>query len=350
MVTVFGNRPVSEQRADLLLRVQATAKVLLDRVGSGGLAVFTQTAVRVTAAICGVVLMTLAGSACTSRSGSGGTNVGVGSEDQPRLGQLSGGLFEWASEVCASGQATRERPIGQGSIGGGMCSAMRGDKSPTLLYQQFDSEDSMLRILDSVNPSYYAAGESDGVVTAFFVMRGPFGAQQVDTLEGFGFVIRPWSGAPFIPWPEGQPENPATASVTLSPGLPPTSQASTVVSGGDLRWRFASPTGNIACDLNGSTMPPEATCEVREHTYQPQVKASCDPGWANRFTLRQGQAVEVNCYSGTDFHSALPVQDYGRPLTVGSLACVLDEDTGVTCKDSTTGHYFQAARQAYEWR
>lgn len=89
---------------------------------------------------------------------------------------------------------------------------------------------------------------------------------------------------------------------------------------------------------------------MREHTYQPQVKSNCNPNWANRFTLKQGQPVEVNCYPGTDFRSALPVQDYGRPLTVGSLTCVLDEDTGVTCRDSTTGHYFQAARQEYEFR
>ena len=117
-----------------------------------------------------------------------------------------------------------------------------------------------------------------------------------------------------------------------------------------MQWRFQSPTGNIACDLNGSATPPEATCEVREHSYQPKVKPSCDPGWANSFRLVQGQTVEVNCYSGTDFRSALPVQGYGNPLTVGSLTCVLDEPTGVACKDGTTGHFFQAARQEYQLR
>jgi hypothetical protein len=134
------------------------------------------------------------------------------------------------------------------------------------------------------------------------------------------------------------------------PAPAPSTRASTVTPDSNLQWRFQSPTGNIACDLNGSSMPPEATCEVREHTYQPKVKSNCDPGWANRFTLRQGQTVEVNCYPGTDFRSAFPVQGYGKPLNVGSLTCVLDEATGVTCKDSTTGHYFQAARQEYEWR
>lgn len=140
------------------------------------------------------------------------------------------------------------------------------------------------------------------------------------------------------------------APPAAAPAPAPPTRVSTVTPDSQLQWRFQSRTGNIACQLDGSSSPPEATCEVREHTYQPPVKKSCDPGWANSFTLKQGQTVEVNCYSGTDFRDGLPVQDYGRPLTVGSLTCVLDENTGVNCKDSTMGHYIQAARQAYEWR
>lgn len=48
--------------------------------------------------------------------------------------------------------------------------------------------------------------------------------------------------------------------------------------------------------------------------------------------------------------SAVPVQGNGNPLTVGSITCVLDENTGAMCKDASTGHYFQAARQANERR
>ena len=144
----------------------------------------------------------------------------------------------------------------------------------------------------------------------------------------------------------------ATPRAEASPPLVPTpsSPVSPTAPDNNLRWQFKSPTGNIACDLNGSVTPAEATCEVRENSYQPQVKPHCNPFWANSFRLVQGRTVEVNCYSGTDFRSTMPVQEYGRPLTVGSLTCVLDETTGVTCKDSTTGHFFQAARQAYEWR
>jgi len=100
----------------------------------------------------------------------------------------------------------------------------------------------------------------------------------------------------------------------------------------------------------GSIRPPSVTCEIRKHTYRSPVKPNCDPSWSNRFTLTEGEAVTVNCYPGSYFQEALPVQEYGQPLTVGSVTCVLDENTGVTCKDASTGHQFQAALQAYSLR
>lgn len=114
--------------------------------------------------------------------------------------------------------------------------------------------------------------------------------------------------------------------------------------------RFQSATGNIACEIGGAPGEGTAVCEVREHTYRPEVKSDCNPGWVNSFALLQGQAPVVNCYRETVFRGSLPVQAYGRPLTAGSITCSMDKDTGVTCKDSSTGHYFQAARQEYRWR
>lgn len=152
-----------------------------------------------------------------------------------------------------------------------------------------------------------------------------------------------------IPAPSPSPPSAGPMPAPV-PAPAPSTQPSAITPDNNLHWGFQSPTGNIACDLDGTVSPAVVSCEVREHSYQQQVKPGCDAAWANRFILRQGQTVEVNCYPGTDFRMALPVQEYGRPLTVGSLTCVLDETTGVTCKDSTTGHFFQAARQAYEWR
>ena len=306
-------------------------------------------AVRRAAAIIGAILLMLVVAAC-SGSGSGG------GEKAPRVGKLSGDMADWIGVACAGGSATQEAnlsPLGDGVCHQDYSNPGSVSNLKAVMYGRFDSEDSMLRTLSIVKPSYYTAGQSDGVYTAFFVMSDRYAEELLQPLKKFGFIINP--GRPNAAADRtDQAQSPSTRSAAPAPApLPapaPSTRVSTVTPDSNLQWRFQSPTGNIACDLNGSSTPPEATCQVREHTYQPKVKSNCDPGWANRFTLKQGQTVEVNCYPGTDFRSALPVQGYGKPLTVGSLTCVLDESAGVTCKDATTGHYFQAARQAYQWR
>lgn len=271
------------------------------------------------------------------------------------MGKLSGEMADWIGVACTGGSATQEAnlsPLGDGVCHQDYSNPGSVSNLKAVMYGRFDSEDSMLRTLSIVKPSYYAAGQSDGVYTAFFVMSDRYAAELLKPLKKFGFTINPGPQYAANQDSAAQAKSPSTRSAVPAPApIPaPSTRVSTVTPDSNLQWRFQSPTGNIACDLNGSVTPPEATCEVREHSYQPKVKPNCNPGWANSFTLVQGRKVEVNCYSGTDFRSALPVQSYGNPLTVGSLTCVLEETTGVTCKDSTTGHYFQAARQEYEWR
>ena len=271
------------------------------------------------------------------------------------MGKLSGDMADWIGAACAGGSATQEAnlsPLGDGVCHQDYSKPETVDNLKAVMYGRFDSEESMLRAMSIVKPSYYASGQSDGVYTAFFVMSDRYAEELLKPLKKFGFAINPGPQYAAAQERAAQAQNPSTRSAAPAPvpAPAPRTRVSTVAPDSTLQWRFQSPTGNIACDLNGSVTPPEATCEVREHSYQPKVKPSCDPAWANSFRLVQGRTVEVNCYSGTDFRSALPVQGYGNPLTVGTLTCVLDEATGVTCKDSSTGHYFQAARQEYEWR
>ena len=99
-----------------------------------------------------------------------------------------------------------------------------------------------------------------------------------------------------------------------------------------------------------SSRPLSSEASINPPATQPPSVAAVQ---ASRLAICSGPTVsetDVNCYSGTDFRSALPLQGDGRHLTVGSTTCVLDETTGVTCRDGTTGHFFRAARQAYEWR
>lgn len=118
----------------------------------------------------------------------------------------------------------------------------------------------------------------------------------------------------------------------------------------NLQWRFRSPTGDIRCDLNGTTGLGYAECEVRNHSYQPQFSRDCPASWVNSLTLKQGSPVAFSCSPGSRFPDGLPQQGYGYPLTVGSITCVLDRESGVRCDDKTTGHYFQLSMYAYEWR
>ena len=298
----------------------------------------------------GVILLALSLAACSGQSGSSG---GGGA---PRVGKLSGDMAYWINVACSGGSATQEAnlsPLGDGVCHQDYSNPGSVSNLKAVMYGRFDSEDSMLRTLSIVKPSYYAAGQSGGVYTAFFVMSDEYAEELLKPLKKFGFAINP-GRQNAADDRSAQAQSPSTQSAAPAPApLPapaPSTRVPTVTPDSNLQWRFQSPTGNIACDLNGSATPPEATCEVREHSYQPKVKPNCNPGWANSFRLVQGRTVEVNCYSGTDFRSALPVQGYGNPLTVGSLTCVLDETKGVTCKDSTTGHFFQAARQEYQWR
>lgn len=146
-------------------------------------------------------------------------------------------------------------------------------------------------------------------------------------------------------------QNVPTAVPTPRPTALPLPSAPNQAAGGSepgMRWRFASPTGNIACDLDGTASPPTAVCELRQTDYTEPVATQCQPGWATSFTLRQGQPAEVDCYPATRYGPGLPVQQYGADLSSGAITCRLDQTTGITCRDQTSDHFFQASRQAHQ--
>lgn len=118
------------------------------------------------------------------------------------------------------------------------------------------------------------------------------------------------------------------ASAQETKGRPATRNPDT-----NLRWRFRSPTGNIRCDLDGTTGQGTAQCEVLQHTYQPQMSPDCKPSWVNTLILKQGKPATPSCSPRSQFPDGLPQQGYGYPLTVGAITCVLDRDAGIRCED-----------------
>jgi hypothetical protein len=116
-------------------------------------------------------------------------------------------------------------------------------------------------------------------------------------------------------------------------------------------FKFQSPSGNIACYLG-----PAATggtdgsvgCEIGEHTYiAPPRPSTCHLGWGDRFELAQGKAPALSCHGDTLRTGNLKTLDYGETAFSGAIRCPV-EPAGVTCTDTTTGHFFRISTESYE--
>lgn len=118
-----------------------------------------------------------------------------------------------------------------------------------------------------------------------------------------------------------------------------------------MKWVFRSATGNIACTLTEERDGASAACELRTNAYPDYPGVSgCRPDRPLRFTMVQGaRATYIACLNASEYSSGIPVQGYGRPISVGAITCTLNERTGVRCEDKSTGSFFQASREQAKW-
>jgi hypothetical protein len=58
----------------------------------------------------------------------------------------------------------------------------------------------------------------------------------------------------------------------------------------------------------------------------------------------EARADRPGAYSGLRAHSTL---DYGQTRSVGVMICA-SEASGVTCTDTSTGHFFRVSRDSYQ--
>jgi len=120
------------------------------------------------------------------------------------------------------------------------------------------------------------------------------------------------------------------------------------------RTSFVTPTGKVACTLDGAAV----TCAVQQPTWKPDSDPGC--GTVDAVTLSNGQARYV-CTSGGPFRAATGQPPrwqrqgsdptirtssgeaaglaFGRTLTTGQVTCTA-AISGVTCSDPLTGHGF----------
>lgn len=110
-------------------------------------------------------------------------------------------------------------------------------------------------------------------------------------------------------------------------------------------WEFQSPTGNIACHMSETG----AACDIGQYHFDPPSRpGNCQHNWGDRIGFDHGGGPAFfSCHWGS-FLGGLPTQNYDTPLSAESITCEINESTGVTCRDGSTGHFFVMSQQSYQ--
>ena len=130
----------------------------------------------------------------------------------------------------------------------------------------------------------------------------------------------------------------AVTAAAAAAVLPPAAHA-------DESYQFQSPTGNVGCSVS----PGGATCEINKYTwFIPPPPDYLVGGRGNVFLLTRGaEPVAGVWHSDHQFPDGAPTLDYGQSRTAGTITCA-SGTAGVTCTDSSTGHFFRVSRDSYQ--
>jgi hypothetical protein len=138
----------------------------------------------------------------------------------------------------------------------------------------------------------------------------------------------------------------ATATVAATIGLAGTATA-------DDEFDFRSPTGDVLCAMAvGHDLDDQAhygrgsvACQVK-HTYALPPLADCALA-GREYDLDEGAPSALGCQGGVIVDPPPPTLGYGHTRSVGAITCDV-EPSGVTCSDSSTGHFMFLSRDSYE--
>ena len=149
------------------------------------------------------------------------------------------------------------------------------------------------------------------------------------------------------------------AAVAVGFAAPIALPATAYAEGAD--FYYQSPSGNIVCAFgyyaNQGPGVAHVDCYIGEYTYpapidkKTQRPCADDP---NVFSLAQGTGKPLfHCDPGgvarTAVLDALGLQtlDYGQTSSIGAITCD-SEPAGVTCTDTSTGHFFRVSPESYQ--
>lgn len=138
----------------------------------------------------------------------------------------------------------------------------------------------------------------------------------------------------------------ATATVTATIGLAGTAHANDEID-------FRSSSGDILCamtqghDVNDPVHYGKGAvaCQVLNHTYPQPPLADC-PVAGREYDLEQGTPASLGCQGGVIVDPLPPKFNNGQSWSVGTITCDIAPQ-GVTCTDSSTGHFLRLSRDSY---
>jgi hypothetical protein len=136
-----------------------------------------------------------------------------------------------------------------------------------------------------------------------------------------------------------------TTTATVAPEASrtaPSGPQATVVSA-DEAYDFQAPSGNISCSMARDN----ATCEIKDHTFeQPAKPSDCDVDYGRMISVKGEAPAEFLCHGDTVFVAEAPVVAYGERVSNGSVTCT-SATSGLTCSTSSGSHGFELSRASY---
>jgi hypothetical protein len=112
--------------------------------------------------------------------------------------------------------------------------------------------------------------------------------------------------------------------------------------------QFLAPSGNIGCAMVDQGADSYAVCKVRDHTWvSPDSGGDYCTGAGDMLLMFRGHAPSVCSHPDQIFVNSPSTLGYGQTRTVSAITCD-SEQAGVTCTDSSTGHFFRVSRDSYQ--
>jgi hypothetical protein len=118
---------------------------------------------------------------------------------------------------------------------------------------------------------------------------------------------------------------------------------------------FQSPSGNIGCEMMSAVDGTgSVVCKLKDHTWVAPLTSGGDCEYSGSdLKLFQGDAPCAGVWPSQIFllqqpqYGGLQTLAYGQTRSIGAITCA-SEPSGVTCTDSSTGHFFRVSRDSYE--